>query len=265
MDASRVFSTVGVVASIYLAIRFIRFAYLFTRPSSLHRYHHGEHPWALVTGASDGIGYGFAQELAAKGFNVLLHGRNPAKLEKKKSQLTEEFPNVRFRIIVADAAEVSEKQIEDIVSRLKDLHITILVNNVGGSSILKPLVDHTFAEMDYMLNVNARFPSQLTRAILPILSKSEEPSLIINIGSLGTESGIPYSVTYSCCKALNMAFSKSLDIELRAEGQKVDVLGVPVGRVTEVVGYQEPASLFTPGAGTIVSVFLGIAVSISYC
>lgn len=258
MDASRTFSTIGVLASTYLAIKSIRFAYLFTRPSSLNRYHHGKDPWALITGASDGIGYGFAQELAAKGFNVLLHGRNSAKLEEKKSRLSEESPNVQIRILVADASEISEKQIEDIVSDLKDLHLTILVNNVGGSSIIKPLADHTFAEMDNLMNVNARFPTQLTRAILPILSKSDDPSLILNIGSLGAESGVPYSVTYSGCKALNMVISKSLDMELRAEGQKVDVLGISVGRVTEVGYYKEPSTFFTPGARTMVDIYLGI-------
>ena len=258
MDASKVFSILGIVVSTYLAIRFIRFAYLFTLPSSLNKYHYGKDPWALVTGASDGIGYGLAQELAAKGFNVVLHGRNPTKLEAKKSQLSEGFSNLRFRILVSDASEVSEKQIEDIVFDLKNLHLTILVNNVGGSFIIKPLIDHTFGEMDNLMNVNARFPTQLTRAILPILSKSDDPSLIINIGSLGNVSGVPYCVTYAGCKALNMAISKSLDMELRAEGRNIDVLAVSVGRVTEVATYKEPSTFFTPGARTVVSIFLCI-------
>ena len=265
MDASCVFSTIGVAASTYLAIRFIRFSYLYTRPSSLNKYHHGKDPWALITGASDGIGYGFAQELAAKGFNVLLHGRNLPKLEEKKYRLTEEFPNVQFHVIVADAAKVSEKQTGDIVSGLKDLHLTILVNNVGGSSVFKSLADHTFAELDNVMSVNALFPTQLTRAILPILSKSEDPSLIINIGSLGADSGVPYSVPYAGCKALNMVTSKSLDFEMRAEGQKLEVLGVVAGKVTEISYDKEPATLFTPGARTMVSISLGIFVLTRKC
>ena len=89
-------SGLGVAAVSYTSLKFLRFIYLYTRPSSVERYFYGDSPWALVTGASDGIGFGIAQELATNGLNVILHGRNPEKLERTKIQLEGEFRNVNF-------------------------------------------------------------------------------------------------------------------------------------------------------------------------
>lgn len=88
---SKVLLPIGAVLTFYLLLKFLRFVYLYTRPSSLKRYHYGHDgspPWALVTGASDGIGLGFAHELAHRGFNVILHARNATKLEGVNSQLS---------------------------------------------------------------------------------------------------------------------------------------------------------------------------------
>ena len=91
---SQTLAMLGIITILYLAIRFFRFIHLYARPSSLKRYLHGPNAWALVTGASDGIGRAFAQEL---------HGRNHIKLESIKAQLQNQFPIVEFRVLVADA------------------------------------------------------------------------------------------------------------------------------------------------------------------
>jgi short-subunit dehydrogenase len=95
--------------------------------------------WAIVTGATDGIGFGFCQELAAQGFSVCLISRSGDKLEQKIQELKGEFGDkVEYRAIVADFKESFRegffgnigKQLDDIAQPV------ILVNNVGISDIL---------------------------------------------------------------------------------------------------------------------------------
>ena len=102
-------SVVGSITTLLLALKLLRFIRLYTRSSSIKQYCKGKNTWALVTGASDGIGLGFAQELAQLGFNVVLHGRNPTKLEKVKGRLQQKYPNVSFRFAVVDASSTSHK------------------------------------------------------------------------------------------------------------------------------------------------------------
>lgn len=258
MDATTLFAGLGVTASLYLTLRFLRFLHLYTRPSSLPRYHHGRSPWALVTGASDGIGLAFAHQLAAQDFNILLHGRNAQKLETAHSRLTAAFPTLNFRIIVADASDASSAQIKDIVAKIGNLNLTILINNVGGGSVCKPFEDYTFEETDTMMNVNARFPTQLTCALLPRFTRKDAGAcLIMNMGSLGT-AGVPYAVPYGGAKAFNVSMSASLEVEMRVEGKLgVEVLAVQVGAVTGVSHRGDAATVFTPGAGTMARAALG--------
>ena len=250
MDASKPLFGLGVAAVSYNSLRLLRFIYLYNRPSSVKRYLYGPSPWALVTGASDGIGFGIAQELATNGFNVILHGRNPEKLERSKIQLEGEFKSVQFRVAVLNASSATSQQIEDLVASLDSLNLTILVNNVGGGATVQALEKNTAEELDFVINVNARFPTQLTKALLPKLTRPDGPSLIMNIGSLA-DSGVPYATVYGGSKAFNMAMSTSLAVEIKAEGKNIEVLAIPVGRVTDVSHSKESSSFFTPTARTM--------------
>jgi len=182
--------------------------------------------------------------------------------------LNQEFPNTKFRIVVADASDASNQQIQELVSSLSDIHLTILINNVGGGSVCKPLEDHAPREVDSMMNLNARFPIQITRALLSTFTKTSDPRLIMTIGSLGT-SGVPYAVPYGGSKAFNMSMSASLDVEMRTEGKNVEVIGIPVGGVTEVGHRKDAATFFTPNGRTMARAALarvgcGRAVVIGY-
>ena len=250
MLVSNLFSLVGIAAISCFAFKFLRFIRLYTRPSSLKRYVYGADPWALVTGASDGIGRGLAQELAQYGFNVVLHGRNPTKLGTVKENLEKEHPNIKFRIAVLDASTASNEQIKQLLKSLNDLHITVVINNVGGGVAPSPFELMPPEEVDSAININARFPTQLTRALLPKLTSMTSPSLIITIGSVA-DFCVPYDITYGGSKAFNMAWSRSLAVELKDQGKNVEVLAVSVGKVTEVGHYNETATFFTPGARTM--------------
>ncbi|KAL8849321.1 MAG: hypothetical protein Q9221_005672 [Calogaya cf. arnoldii] len=248
---SLIFTGVGIITIAFLFLRFSRFVYLYLRPSAISQYHYGEEPWALVTGASDGIGKCLATELARNRFNVVLHGRNPNKLESVLSSLSQQFPQRKFRTAVLDASSAIHGQISDLVSSLKDVHLTILVNNVAGGQIVQPLTNTTPDQVDLSLNCNARFPAQLTCSILPRFAASDNRSLILNIGS-AANTFAPYASVYGGSKACNQAMSSCLNVEMVAENlaSKIEILCISVGHVTEAAENKAPVSLFTPAAST---------------
>lgn len=115
------------------------------------------------------------------------------------------------------------------------LDVTVLINNVGGlgdifTDRFKPFHTYTSLELDSVMAINNRFMVYLTRLMIPVLSCSGKPSVIINIGSLA-ESGVVYQVLYSGCKGFIHSFSKALDWELKTEGYNIDVVDVVPGEV----------------------------------
>jgi 17beta-estradiol 17-dehydrogenase / very-long-chain 3-oxoacyl-CoA reductase len=200
--------------------------------------------WALVTGASDGIGRAFAFELCSRGVNVIIHGRNEEKLLKMQRELLGKYSTRLVEIAVIDAAVYDNNAaLTSLVERCKSLskgRLRILVNNVGGANnligdtVLRALGNTSLGEVDTLINVNVRFPTLLTTALLPLFTASDHPqSLIINIGSIAGVTAVPYTVVYGGCKSFNLSFSKSLAAELKALGhdKQVEVLGIIVGSV----------------------------------
>lgn len=259
MAIEECFYWLGALTAIYLIVSFLQFILLYLRPSSLLSYRHKKESWALVTGATDGIGFCLAQELCDRGFNIILHGRNPSKLEGVKASLTHAFPSAQIRIIVWDASlPISSSSMQRLLAGIQDIHLSVLVNNVGGTSAVSPdlktLKDHTHDEADAMLNLNCRFATQLTRAILPLLQRNQ-PGLIINIGSAASM-GIPYLTVYSGAKGFLMSWGKALQIELNAEGHNISVMGVVVGNA-QSAGNRSDATLFTPTSLVMAKAILG--------
>lgn len=231
-------NAIATLALTAVTVKLISFAKPYLRKSSLQRYHHNApgSTWALVTGASDGIGYGFAEALCSNGFNVLLHGRSQSKLATVKSTLLEKYPHIQIQTVAADAFTCLASDIENIVAVARALPgaLTILINNVGGSP-LEPmfgaLAAVDAAHTDNLINLNLRFPSQLTRALLPLLVDNS-PALVMNITSALALRGLPYLSIYSASKSFNYTFGEALRAEMMAEGHDVEVLGIVVGNVT---------------------------------
>ncbi|EME38545.1 hypothetical protein DOTSEDRAFT_29576 [Dothistroma septosporum NZE10] len=228
--------------------------------SRLTRYKNSRGPasWALITGASDGIGRGFAEELLERGFNVVLHGRNRQKLENVRRALLTQWPNREVQIMVCDAGKAAQNptMLHDAVQRLQKLNIRVLVNNVGGAArpLWVRLQDYSEANARSFLDVDCRFMTDLTRLMLPKLIASQ-PALIINIGSFVSDLPAPYISVLGGAKAYGKAWSRSLALEMKLEGNAIEVMYVQVGMVS-TPNDPRPISLLVPSAREMASTTL---------
>ncbi|OQE41204.1 hypothetical protein PENCOP_c005G05305 [Penicillium coprophilum] len=232
----------------------------FLLPSTLNKcYNPTQTNWALVTGATDGIGFGFAQELCARGFNVIIHGRNAEKLDRRRRELNALFPTVCVAVLVRDAQDLTV-DIDDVDGEVRDIirnngtvgskedrgRLTVLINNVGGetrpSTLLK---EYTFQDVQATISRNATFAIQITRVLAEQLEQNA-PGLVMNVSSIAAF-GLPYITTYSSTKGFVDTFTKSLRAEFAAEGKKVEVMGLRVAEVS-TAGYDVKSSLFVPEA-----------------
>jgi len=182
--------------------------------------------WALITGASDGIGKGYAEELAKAGFNLILVSRTESKLVELKNKFESEH-NIKTSIIAAD---LSSPEIEPILHRIKNEidkveKVTFLVNNVGMNTEFPVLFEEMAAkEIDDQIQVNVVLTTKLTQLVIPYLKKNKK-SAIITLSSIAASApSVPYLSVYAGTKAYDAAFSKALYGELRPFG--VDVLAI---------------------------------------
>lgn len=234
--------------------------------SGLHKFSHqdahGEHSWALVTGASDGIGHALCEELGERGFNIVLHGRNVNKLALAREVLEARHPQQRFRAVAVDASSFSNADIERIAALVADITLSVLINNVGGtaplSSNFKHFEDTTPTEIQALFSLNVEFPLQLTRAVLPPLQQQKEPTLVLTCGSQASV-GQPYVAAYSGCKGALHAWNRALAAEQYEAGSQVEVLEVVVGATYTQQLKKDTnfaAGLFMPTADTMARAIL---------
>lgn len=234
MTISSSLEYLGAATALLLTYKVISFTSIYLKPSTLHRYNPSKNSWALVTGSTSGIGEGFAHALCAKSFNVLLHGRNQEKLDNLKSTLEKKYPHVQIKTVIADAFDI-DVDISSIVKACEALPgpLTLLINNVGGAPLspsFGTLAEVDASYVDKMINLNSRFPTQLLRALLPLLSKNG-PSLVMSACSVTGFRGLPYLSVYSASKAFNYALNQSLASELKAEKKDVEALAIVIANV----------------------------------
>ncbi|TCD68980.1 hypothetical protein EIP91_009202 [Steccherinum ochraceum] len=211
----RFFTFVGALFTSNQLFRFARFIWVYClRPSSIKNYLHGDAPYALVTGASDGIGKALAGELYENGFNVILHGRSEEKTKKVVEELVARGKGRDVRYILA-SANAADTDFEKLVEPFKDLNVTFVVNNVGGGNNRFQRMDG-YSEADLLadLRVNMLFAFYLTRALLPTLRRAA-PAQVLFIGSQGAEIRIPRLYTYAPAKYFLKQLARCLSCDER--------------------------------------------------
>lgn len=234
----------GFATVLFSAYRFAAFVRVYLRPSSLEKYL-SNGAYAVVTGATDGIGKAVAMELAGRGFNIVLHGRNNEKLETVKSQIQTTHAGREVVTLVHDAGANSRLDI----SAIKSLPISVLVNNVGGGEP-KSLADSSTTAIDRTMTLNALFPTRLTCDLLPQLSR---PGLILNVSSYVGVFPPPYLAVYAGAKAFVTAFSHSLAREV----ESVEAISLITGSVHSA-GNKKPVTFLRPDSVTYAKSILSV-------
>jgi 17beta-estradiol 17-dehydrogenase / very-long-chain 3-oxoacyl-CoA reductase len=195
--------------------------------------------WALVTGATAGLGEGFAFELANRGFNLILVSRSEEKLRATSAAIRAKYPTIQVKVVRSEAASVDEQEtnLSAIVDVASSVPLRILVNNVGVA-IDDFIADTSIADIDTTLHVNCRYGTLLTRALIPVLRRTSAGA-IVNVASRSGIFHFPYWGVYSGTKAYVIALSHALREELMADG--IEVLAhIPSRFVSAMSGFDTP-------------------------
>jgi short-subunit dehydrogenase len=170
--------------------------------------------WALITGASVGIGDCFARLLASEGYNLIINARSKDKLEERAEYLRKTY-NVEVEVLAADLATECEK----VESFLESHEVEVLVNNAGfglNQSFLASPVD----EEQRVLDVLVRAPMRLMHAVLPQMRKRNS-GVIINVSSTAAFIAGGH---YSAAKSYLTVMSESLHTQMLPTNVKVSSL-----------------------------------------
>jgi 17beta-estradiol 17-dehydrogenase / very-long-chain 3-oxoacyl-CoA reductase len=214
--------------------------------------------WAVVTGASDGLGKEYATQLAAKGFNLVLVSRTQAKLDSLAKELEQKFTGkggVQIKTLAMDFAQDNDADYERLRELVQDLDVGILINNVGQShSIPVPFLETPKEELQNIVTINCLGTLKVTQVVAPILQKRKR-GLILTMGSFGGWTPTPYLATYSGSKAFLQQWSNALASEL--SDYNVDVYLVLSHLVTTAMSKVRRTSLLVPNPRGFVKAALG--------
>ena len=200
-------------------------------------------PWALVTGASAGIGEGFARQLAQDGLNLVLVARSADKLQQLKQTL-ESKHGVEVRIAAVDLTEPGSLSKIRLVT--DELNIGLLVNN-AGSGVPGEFLNNDLEEELKVIDLNIRAPVELTH-FFGRGFRDQGRGGIINVSSVVAFQGVPLFANYTGTKAFDLLFSESLERELKPYG--VDVLALAPGPTTTELTSTWNLSAFPTAAQT---------------
>lgn len=173
-------------------------------------------PWAVVTGASEGIGKGYALELARRGLNVVIMSRSQEKLQKVADEIREKY-NQEVLIFSVDFTQ-GQVVYPRLAEKLKDLEIGVLVNNVGLShAYAQFLLEASKQRLRDMVELNCQAMVQMTHMLLPAMV-ARRRGAIINISSTSSLFPLPLLGVYSATKIFVNYFSSALLQEYRSSG-----------------------------------------------
>ena len=172
--------------------------------------------WALVTGATAGIGESFTRMLASKGFDIALVARDEARLHERAAGLREKY-GVQTFVLPADLA--TDKGCKSVEEYLKEFEVEVLINNAGFGINKLFTMSAIDAEQD-LLDVLVRTPMRLMHVVLPQM-KARNSGTIINVSSVAS---FIAGGTYSASKSYLTVLSESLHTELRGTNVKISAL-----------------------------------------
>lgn len=184
-------------------------------------------PWAVVTGASSGIGAEFARQLAAAGVSVVLVARRRERLADLAATLISAH-GVDARVCAFDLARADAATA--LAAAVADLELGLVICN-AGTSWKGSFLEQEPADQRRMIEVNCQAPVAIARALGPRLADRGRGGLVI-VSSTGAFQGLPWSAVYGATKAFDLLLGEALHVELAPRG--VDVVTLcPGGTDTE--------------------------------
>lgn len=190
--------------------------------------------WAVITGASSGIGLNLAERLAEAGFNLVLNSRNNVELEKVKKLL---MLNHTIDVIPVAADVGTQQGIDDIIAASNGLNVGLFIASAGfGTSgeFIKSDID----DEQNMLRVNCEGVIKLTHHFSRVFAAQQRGGIIL-LSSMVAFQGVPYAAHYAATKAYVQTFAEALAVELKPYG--VNVLAAAPGPVKS--GFEKRANM----------------------
>ena len=174
---------------------------------------------AIVTGATSGIGKAFAEQLAQRGYDLVLTGRRDELLCAVADRIRASH-NVSVQTIVGDLT-ISETE-NLVIEAVQSAPVEFLVNN-AGSGLSSDFADADLSKLEQLREILAGIPSRLIRAALPGMVTAHSGT-IINVGSLAGRLAVPGSSVYVAAKSYLERLSETLALELYRDGVVVQAL-----------------------------------------
>lgn len=189
--------------------------------------------WALVAGASEGLGAAFAEELAKRGLNLILIARRLEKLEQLANKLKENYL-IEIKYFSIDLTDYQETK--SVILEL-DIDINLLVYNAAFAPIsyFENLTDE---DLTKIVDVNIKTPLLLTKLLTTKMIEKGRGGVVLMSSLAGTQ-GSPKIATYAASKAFNMILAEGLWSELKQKG--IDVIASCAGAV-RTPGYKNAQS-----------------------
>jgi len=186
-------------------------------------------PYALVAGASEGIGEAFARALASEGIHLVLVARRAGPLQALAGELRD-ARGIDVRAIPCDLADPDS--VRALLAATADCEIGLLVYNAASSSV-GPFLDTPVASHMAMIDVNVRAPVLLAHGLAVGMARRKRGGIIL-MSSLTAFQGTPLVATYGATKAFNLVLAEALWSEWSDHG--IDVLSCCAG-ATATPGY----------------------------
>src|SRR5262245_35151814 len=174
-------------------------------------------PWALVTGASAGIGAEFARQLSEMGLNLVLVARRRQRLEDLARELESK---VQVRIVAADLSRPDF--LPGILSVTNSIEVGLLVNN-AGFGLAGHFIEHELEKELDLLNVNCRAPLILTHEFGRQMAQRKRGGIIF-VSSVSAYIATPFEASYTASKVYELFLAESLEYESKKNG--VDMLAL---------------------------------------
>ena len=194
--------------------------------------------WAVITGASSGIGRALALRVAQYGLNTLLVARNATALKELQSEIEQNY-QVKSAVLPLDLAS---DPTEELIARVQDKKVGLLIASAGfGTSGY--FTESSIHEEVNMLEVNCRALLELTHYFARHFSKQQRGGIILLSSMVGFQ-GVPYTAHYAATKAYVQSLAEGLYHELKE--QKVAILAAAPGPVA--TGFASRANMVMDGA-----------------